>query len=444
MATNDTITKIQIVAPNKLSAAITSATSLTSATVTSTSINATISLDALYRVALENANRAKEYRKRYVYSELRNLLSQFQALKNKKPCILIPGIRGIGKTTIMLQLFSDLKDAFYFTADSLLVKSSTLYSLVEQAHRTGYKTVFIDEIHRYPNWAAELKNIYDSFNVQIVASGSSTAAIKKGSLFLGRRAYEIPLFPLSFGEYVYLQEGQRYEANIIDILNKRASIQWIADHPSVEKHYNNYLLTGGFPFRLEERGSLFSLMKKMIYEDALTEFNLSEAKVDVAERILSFLAASKLGEFSYTSFSSTSGYSKSTVYEGARLLIELELLRVVSGATPKAKANETVKILFSHPNLRAAFADQLMVSPDIGALREEYFVFHLSLLGIPVFLPKKMKKNPDYEAVVFGKHMIFEIGTASKTKKQLQGLEGAVLDPIGLMVLGFVQKTNQK
>src|SRR3989338_9794664 len=161
MATNDTITKIQIVAPNKLSAAITSATSLTSATVTSTSINATISLDALYRVALENANRAKEYRKRYVYSELRNLLSQFQALKNKKPCILIPGIRGIGKTTIMLQLFSDLKDAFYFTADSLLVKSSTLYSLVEQAHRTGYKTVFIDEIHRYPNWAAELKNIYD-------------------------------------------------------------------------------------------------------------------------------------------------------------------------------------------------------------------------------------------------------------------------------------------
>lgn len=403
-----------------------------------------IDIDSLYRIALENANRAKDYRKRYAHAGLSGLLSRLHASRQKKPCVLIPGIRGIGKTTLMLQLFSGFQDAFYFTADSLLVKSTTLYALSEQIYRAGHKTIFIDEIHRYPNWAAELKNIYDAFDVQIVASGSSTAAIKKGSISLGRRAYELPLNPLSFGEYVYLQEGKHYEARINDILNKRASIQWLAGHPIVEKHYNNYLLTGGFPFRIEERGSLFSLVKKMIYEDALTEFNLSEAKVDVAERILGFLAASKLGEFSYTSFSSTSGYSKSTVYEAARLLVELELLRVVAGSTPKAKANETVKLMFSHPNLRAAFAEQLMAQPDLGALREEYFVFHMASLNVPVFLPKKMKKNPDYEIVLSGKRMLFEIGSASKTQKQLRGPEGAVLDDIGLIVLGFVQKTDQK
>ena len=181
----------------------------------------------------------------------------------------------------------------------------------------------------------------------------------------------------------------------------------------------------------------------MIYEDAIAEFSLTKSKVDVMERLLSFLAASTPGEFSYTSFSSLSGYGKSTIYEAVQLLKELGLITIISEKTPKAKAKSTIKLLFAHPNLRAAFAEQLMQEAGIGALREEYFVFHIAQLGFPIFIPKAMKKAPDYEVTIEGRKLLFEIGGASKTRTQLEWREGLVMNDETLMVLGFVQPTDQ-
>ena len=255
-----------------------------------------VDIDRLYRVALENAAAVKEYKKRFLYEKLKKSLEKEN--RGKKPAILIPGIRGVGKTTLMLQLFSDLKDAFYFSADSILVRTASIYEVVEQAYRQGYKTIFIDEIHTYRNWVEETKNIYDDFEVRIVASGSSTAAIKKGSTLLGRRALEVSLSPLTLGEYVYLKEGKIYTATIDEILNRRATIKWLADHPSVEKYYKEYLSMGGFPGAAVEKELIFKLIKRMIYEDAVAEFSLTQSKVDVCERLLGFLSLSKPGEFS--------------------------------------------------------------------------------------------------------------------------------------------------
>jgi len=397
-------------------------------------------IDKLYRIAVENAAQVSSYKRRFAYEKLRELLDE--KAQGKKPAILISGLRGIGKTTLMLQLFNDVKGAFYFSADSIIVKTSTIYNLVEEAYRQGYSSIFIDEIHKYPRWIEELKNIYDDFNVRIIASGSSTAAIKKGSIILGRRALDFPLSLLTLREFFYLKENEDYTATMDDVMDRKAVIRWLATHPKAEKYYKEYLSVGGFP--IAESGAIFKLIKRMIYEDALAEFSLTKNKVDVSERLLGFLSLSKPGEFSYTSFSSMSGYAKSTIYEVVEMLKELGLLRSVGEKTPKAEAKGSMKLLFSHPNLRAAFADQLMKEPEIGALREEYFLFHMANLGYPTFLPKKMKKNPDYNVKIDNSELLFEIGSASKTAKQLGGREGTVLDDEALVVLGFVQRTDQK
>lgn len=401
-----------------------------------------VELDKLYRLALENATLIQNYRKRFIYEDIKVALQKNQT--GKKSAILVSGIRGVGKTTLMLQLFSELKNAFYLSADSVLVKTSKIYDIVEQIYRDGNRLIFIDEIHKYPHWTDELKNIYDDFDVQIIASGSSTAAIKKGSILLGRRALEIPLNALTLGEFFYLKEGERYTALLDEALNKKLAIRWLAEHPNVEKYYKEYLSIGGFPIQTDEKGVVFKLIKKMIYEDALAEFSLTEKKVDVADKLLGFLSMARLGEFSYNSFASASGYAKSTVYETVHMLKELGILQFIETGSPKHKAKEIIKLLFSHPNLRVAFAEQLMKEADIGSLREEYFVFHIANLGFPIFMPKEMRKNPDYEVIINDKKMLFEIGGAYKTKAQLLGREGTVLDDIGLIVLGFVQKINQK
>ncbi len=400
-----------------------------------------VDIDKLYRIALENSAAVKEWKKRSLYDELKKKL---EAGGHKKPAILISGIRGVGKTTLMLQLFAEGHDTFYYSADSIAVKSTTIYSLVEQAYRAGYKNIFIDEIHKYPQWVEELKNIYDDFNAQIIASGSSVASIKKGSVLLGRRALDIPLHPLTFGEFLYFREGQYFQAAMEDVLDKKKMIRWLAEHPQVEKYYKEYLSIGGFPLKMEEKGAIFRLIRRMIYEDAIAEFSLTKIKVDAIEKLLSFLASSTPGEFSYTSFSSMSGYGKSTIYEAVQLLKELGIITTISEKTPKAKAKSTIKLLFAHPNLRVAFAEQLMQEPGTGALREEYFVFHAIQSGFPVFIPKAMKKAPDYEVAVGNRKLLFEIGGKSKTRAQLEGREGLAMNDEALMVLGFVQKTVQK
>ncbi|MBI2079308.1 ATP-binding protein [Candidatus Micrarchaeota archaeon] len=399
-------------------------------------------LDKLYRITIENSTAIQGYRKRYVFDQLLKLLSS--QIAGKKPVFLLSGLRGIGKTTLMLQLFKELKDSFYFSADSILVRTESIYSVVEQAVRGGYRNIFIDEIHKYPKWVDELKNIYDNFNIQIVGSGSSTIAIKKGSLILGRRAIDITISNLTFGEYVYLQDGNRHVAKLETILNKKSTITWLAENSAIEKHYHGYIQNGGFPLNLIEKRGIFKVIKKMIYEDALAEFNLTEIKVDVAERLLGFLSLSKLGEFSYTSFSSLSGYSKSTVYEVVKMLVEVGILVSLEEKNPRSKAKATIKLLFSHPNLRSAFAQELMGEAEVGALREEYFVFHMLNLGYAVFIPKKSKKTADYEVIIDNSSVIFEIGGSSKNKKQLPEGVGYTLDDENLKVLGFVQKSSQK
>ncbi|MDR2640462.1 MAG: AAA family ATPase [Candidatus Peribacteria bacterium] len=46
------------------------------------------------------------------------------------------------------------------------------------------KNFFIDEIFRYENWKQELKNIIDSFDINLYFSGSSSLALYDGVIDL--------------------------------------------------------------------------------------------------------------------------------------------------------------------------------------------------------------------------------------------------------------------
>ena len=56
-----------------------------------------------------------------------------------------------------------------------------------------FASLSLDEIHHYPNWAIEIKNIYDSFpKLKIVFTGSSLLQIYKSTADLSRRVvYEM-------------------------------------------------------------------------------------------------------------------------------------------------------------------------------------------------------------------------------------------------------------
>src|SRR5690348_2962725 len=91
--------------------------------------------------------------KRYLYDKI-NWSAQ-------SICIL--GDRGVGKTTLMCQHFLEkyqtVDRALYLSADNIHVTAHGLFKIAQHYFSYGGETLFIDEIHKYPNWSTELKNI---------------------------------------------------------------------------------------------------------------------------------------------------------------------------------------------------------------------------------------------------------------------------------------------
>jgi predicted AAA+ superfamily ATPase len=181
---------------------------------------------------------------RYIYSEI-NWGSRM---------IGITGPRGVGKTTLVLQHIKmnlDLAKTLYVTAEDFYFSDSRLIDLADAFVKRNGKYLFVDEIHKYKDWAKELKLIYDYHpELFVVFSGSSVLDIKKGASDLSRRAVMYHMQGLSFREYLQLFHNLTSRTySLEDILSHRAGIPEIK-HPL--PLFEDYLKRGYYPFSLEE------------------------------------------------------------------------------------------------------------------------------------------------------------------------------------------------
>src|SRR5665213_436631 len=75
-------------------------------------------------------------------------------------CIL--GDRGVGKTTLLcqdlLERYKTPDRALYLSADHVNVISYGLVEIARQFFSYGGEALYIDEIHKYPDWSTEIKN----------------------------------------------------------------------------------------------------------------------------------------------------------------------------------------------------------------------------------------------------------------------------------------------
>ncbi|MBQ3832620.1 MAG: AAA family ATPase, partial [Bacteroidales bacterium] len=139
--------------------------------------------------------------KRYLYSQI----------NWKARLIGIKGARGVGKTTMLLQHilenYKDVDQTLYVSLDDLWFSSFTLMDLVDWAYRHGIMRLYLDEVHRYENWAANLKNIYDNYpDMSIVYTSSSLLIMDNAKVDLSRRQTTYTLGGLSFREFLALEQ----------------------------------------------------------------------------------------------------------------------------------------------------------------------------------------------------------------------------------------------
>lgn len=89
--------------------------------------------------------------------------------------------------------------------DSLYFSQHSLSECVEKFYQNGGEHLFLDEVHKYPSWSVEIKNIYDEYpDLKIVFTGSSLINILNAEADLSRRCIAYDMQGLSYREFLSL------------------------------------------------------------------------------------------------------------------------------------------------------------------------------------------------------------------------------------------------
>jgi len=361
----------------------------------------------------------------------RYLYDTFELKKNR--LIGLVGVRGTGKTTLLLQYIKNHKDlihkAFYASADHLHFKKIGLYELVEELYMSENRTLFfIDEIHKYAGWDQELKNIYDSFpKVAVVFSGSSTIDLIKGTYDLSRRGILYRLHGLSFREYLHFKTGQKLPCFSYDeiIANPMDISTEISTVTMIHGHFRNYLQNGFYPFVFEGEDvfyqKLIHSIEKTIYQDIASFYNLQTKNLQLFKNMVVYLATISPGEVNVANLSKSLRVDNKTTSHYLSILTEVGLaqgIRIKKSGSALIRNPE--KIFLQNTNLYYAVNIELGMEPPVGTVRECFFVNTCRAAGLTVNYSKDLG---DYLI----KDTVFEIGGRNKTRKQIKHISDSFI-----------------
>ena len=341
------------------------------------------------------------------------------------------GPRGVGKTTLLLQLikkhYADRRHVFYFSADHIYFKEKKIYSFIEELYlKQSITTFYIDEIHKYEHWNQELKNIYDGFPaIKLFFSGSSSLDLIKGSYDLSRRANMYYLPGLSLREYLNFSFDMHHTPYLFnDLIQNYTTISKnISTIPGLLGHFHNYLKQGFYPFLTEDPLSyyqrLLRVIDKTIYEDISNYYSMKTTNLKHLSKILNYLATIPPGEISTYNLGKNLSIDDKTAANYLTMLKETGLVEIIY---PREGGNQGLrkpeKVFLNNTNLHYALAEHLIDKTNIGTVRELFFIQSIKQSGLDVF----HSKQGDYQI----NDIIFEIGGKNKTRKQLAGITNAL------------------
>lgn len=176
--------------------------------------------------------------KREDFYELKKYIDEFLNNGSDNRFFILPGLRGIGKTTIIYQLYD------YLINNSKINKNQILYLdldrlkdfgdlnilkfieiFIKDINEESYLEnkplfVFVDESQYTPNWALVGKIIYDEMkNVFLIFTGSNALNLESNK-DAARRALKKEIYPLSFSQYLNLKYNYDIPKNLEDSFKK--------------------------------------------------------------------------------------------------------------------------------------------------------------------------------------------------------------------------------
>jgi predicted AAA+ superfamily ATPase len=334
----------------------------------------------------------------------------------------IVGPRGVGKTTLVLQQIKEnhsVSDTLYVSMDNLYFANHSLLETADDFHKNGGKFLFIDEIHKYPEWSRSLKYLYDNYpDMKVVFTGSSVLDILKGSADLSRRAILLYLQGLSFREYLQFFHNITVPVlSLNDILSHKSNdVKSMIGYPI--KFFKEYLQKGYFPFGNEENfaAHLRQIVAQTMESDIPLYANMNVATGRKLLKLLTIIADSVPFKPNFLGLSKLIEVSKNSIadyfyyIEKAGMIAQLR-----EKTTSYLVVGKVEKVYLDNTNLAFCLSEK---EPDIGNLRETVF-FNQMRVNNKVFRSEKGDFNIG--------NIIFEVGGKNKTQKQIEGVKNAFI-----------------
>ena len=383
--------------------------------------------------------------------------------------IMIPGLRGVGKTTILYQIYNYLisykkinnKYILYIDVSDLLSFYDTdinnVFNLfLERIHQTTIVDLdekiflFVDEAQLDKNWALYAKLIFDkSFNVFMIFTGSSALDLEANT-DATRRLIRHPLYPCNFQEYLLLKHNLNLSSNNFKYLIYRGDKKTVEEaikceikikdnftflNNDLKLEFKKFLFSQGFPFALSNSEEdiyrlINDVVKKIIYKDLNNFKHFKNVTPIMISQIVTYLAIKKPGDTSNVKIAQSLGISSKTV---ASILDILELSQLIFSVNAYGSAGKMLKKPKEHffltPSIKTAINYNLgrynIRNDNCFAVLAENLVasiFHKlsceAMSSLALFYDPK-KKGVDFLVKHIDRVIPVEVGIGKKTKSQL-------------------------
>jgi len=361
-----------------------------------------------------------------------NIRPQIEWLKQNEKLIGIKGSRGVGKTTLLLQYAKTVlkNDSFvYISLDNLYFTVNSLLNFADEFYKNGGKVLLIDEVHHYPNWSLELKNIYDLFpDLKVVYTGSSLLHLAKGRSDLSRRSVVYNLPGLSLREFINFSTKLNLAPISLDeiLANHESVAKQIWKETKPIKWFNQYINHGYYPFFLEGienyHHKLNGVILQVLESDLPYISGVSYSNINKLKQLLYVISESVPFKPNIEKLSERIGISKNTLKDYLHYLNDALLINMLYSASKGiSRLTKPDKIYLHNTNLMFALAN---TSSNTGNERETFFYNALS--------PKHtVRYTPKGDFLIDGRYT-FEIGGKNKSQKQIQGVKNAYLAVDGI------------
>lgn len=410
----------------------------------------------------------KKYPQRNIYVKVDKYLRDFLHNSNVQDrWIIIPGLRGVGKTTILAQIFlnhhQEVGDRrmLYISLDEVVnMLGSSLKDVLSAYEKiigasfeklTQPVFIFIDEAQYDPKWAAVLKSVYDRSNkVFVLCSGSSAVSLQANPDVIRRSIFQ-KLFPTSFSEFLMIRDGKfpikDLKKNIKDALFNAESAKDAFNKlkkyeqsvlnawSSIDRHYiDEYLKIGTLPFAIPIKDevrvyqTITLLLDKVINQDVQSQGRFDTKTLVHIKRILFLLAESEV--VSVQKLAAALQTSVHTVSNILEVLEQAELLiRVMPYGSNIKKVRKPSRYQFMSSAMRSAFlsvaGNEQIFASQKGRLMEDivamtlYREFVANSRGALNY--DSAKAGADFILTIAGKNIIpIEVGMGEKLGTQVR------------------------